>query len=86
MESSPESFHSFIVRIWREPREILGARPQWRGLIEHVASGQRRYVTDLEGIANFIKPYIRQLGVGVREKPIPADWLQWLKAKLRVKS
>lgn len=85
MEPPGQSFHSFIVRIWREPREILGARAQWRGLIEHVASGQRRYVNDLAGLETFILKYIGEMGVEMEEKPNLDAWLKWFKAKLRVK-
>jgi hypothetical protein len=45
--------HLFIVRTWHEPSEIL-ASGQWRGLVEHVGSGQRRYFTRLEDLDQFI--------------------------------
>jgi hypothetical protein len=53
----------FIVRIWRESREIAGADPSARGVVEHIGSGARCYVTDLEEIASFIAPFT---GMGVR--------------------
>jgi hypothetical protein len=46
--------HTFIARFWLEPRELKGKKPIWRGMIEHVASGQRKYLEDLEEIKNFI--------------------------------
>lgn len=55
--------HAFIVRIWREPREIPGATPKWRGWIEHVASKEHRAFEDLYSIVTFIEPYLMQLGV-----------------------
>jgi len=40
----PESEqHSFIVRFWRQRREIQGEPPDWRGSIVNAAGGQRRY-------------------------------------------
>jgi len=49
--------HVFMVRIWRERREIEGAPPEWRGAIEHVASGERRYVKQVDEIVAFISRY-----------------------------
>lgn len=63
MDSSEESNHAFIIRIWKEKREIQGASPLWRGFIEHVPSGKRRYLQDLAHIITFITPYIEEMGV-----------------------
>ncbi|GAB4280622.1 MAG: hypothetical protein Kow0092_36230 [Deferrisomatales bacterium] len=54
MAPSEPNDHVFIVRLWREPREIEGAEPLWRGVIEEVRSGQRRYFDELEEIVGFI--------------------------------
>jgi hypothetical protein len=66
----------FILRIWREAREIEGAPPQWRGMIEHVPSGERRSVQTLDSISAFIVPYL--IGMGVR---LEIRWRvrRWLK-------
>jgi hypothetical protein len=53
-----EDTQVFIVRIWREPREIAGAEPEWRGVVEHVASKQRRFISELGEISMFIAPYV----------------------------
>lgn len=53
---------AFVVRIWLEEREIAGARPLWRGVVEHAQSGERFYFTDLRDIAGFIDPYVRAMG------------------------
>lgn len=52
---------SFIVRIWREGGETPGS-DDWRGSIEHVASGRRSFFRDLEAIAQFMKPHLSDLG------------------------
>jgi hypothetical protein len=57
--------HSFIVRVWLEPREIEGVDPEWRGMVEHVSSGKRRYVTDLGDLSAFIAIYLEDMGVGL---------------------
>lgn len=45
----------FIVRIWREPRESEVAPPECRGVVEHVASGQRRFFLELGELDDFIR-------------------------------
>lgn len=49
-----QSCSSFIVRIWGEP----GARAEdglcWRGSVEHVGTGQRRYFHDFAVLNQFI--------------------------------
>jgi hypothetical protein len=44
----------FVVRFWQERREIEGAAPEWRGVIEHLPSRTRRYLKDPVEIASFI--------------------------------
>ena len=43
----------FIVRLWHEPSQIA-APGQWRGSVEHAASGQRRYFIALGDLADFV--------------------------------
>jgi len=57
MNSFDKNTHSFIVRIWLEPRELEEKASKWRGMVEHVASGNRRYVADLNDIIPFIASY-----------------------------
>ena len=59
-----ETTHAFILRLWLEPREIEGVDPEWRGMIEHVPSGKRRYVTDLRDLMAFIAVYLEEMGIG----------------------
>ena len=63
MELLKEKSHTFILRIWIEPREIEGAVAEWRGVVEHVDSGQRKYLNDLDQIMAFIAPYLREMGI-----------------------
>jgi hypothetical protein len=65
MPPSAESRHTFIVRVWLEPRELEGSPPVWRGEIEHVPDGEHRYVATLHDMADFIVGYLRQMGVRV---------------------
>lgn len=52
---------AFIVRVWCEPDP--GATPafDWRGSIEHVASGRRLCFRETAALAAFIQPYIDML-------------------------
>jgi hypothetical protein len=57
MRSSEEGRHTFIVRIWREPREIEGLAAEWRGQIERVGGGERRYFRRLDELVSFMQDY-----------------------------
>jgi hypothetical protein len=58
MERSEVDRHTFIVRIWREPREIEGLAAEWRGLIERVSSDDRRYFQRLDELVSFMQGYM----------------------------
>jgi len=58
MERPEVDRHSFIVRIWREPREIEGLAAEWRGLVERVGSGERRYFQRLDELVSFMQGYM----------------------------
>jgi hypothetical protein len=58
-----DTSHTFIARFWLEPREIKGAKPIWRGVVEHVASGRRLYLEDLDEIKTFIANYLQERGI-----------------------
>lgn len=66
----------FIVRIWNEPREIERAKPEWRGVIEHVPSGEQRYFKHLDELKAFIVLYVKNSGV-------KEGWRQQLKQWLK---
>lgn len=48
------SNHAFIVRIWFEPREIPNLPAQWRGMVQHVASGEERYFNNFQQLVSFL--------------------------------
>lgn len=80
MTSLEEDTHAFIVRVWRERREIETVVPDWRGMVEHVGSGERRYVKDLDDIVAFIVPYLEELGVRFSIRSQVKRWVrrwQW---------
>jgi hypothetical protein len=50
---------AFILRVWLERREIKNAFPHWRGMIEHVSTGERRYFNHINDIPKLIKPFLK---------------------------
>ena len=58
MAELEERTHVFILRIWREPREIEGATSEWRATVEHVDSGARRHAKTLSEIAPILAGYL----------------------------
>lgn len=54
---------AFIVRVWCESGETPGAVRAWRGSIEHVASGQRSFFTELDVVTAFMRPHLVRLGI-----------------------
>jgi len=58
---------AYIVRVWLEYREVEDAPVAWRGSIEHVGSGNIKYLTDLDEIARFIQPFLQTMGVDLTQ-------------------
>ena len=46
--------HSFIVRVWIEPREVSNAPTQWRGMVQDVFNGDQRYFDCFDQMVDFI--------------------------------
>ena len=63
MASPDKETHAFVLRFWREPRTLKGSEPIWRGVIEHVPSGQRRYEKDLNELMLFVIYHLQKIGV-----------------------
>jgi hypothetical protein len=79
MKSFEDHTHAFIVRVWLEQRELESALPEWRGMVEHVASGKRRYFTDLNEINDFIADYLEGIAVNRSKFQEALAWLKNLK-------
>ena len=80
MKSFEENTHAFVVRVWLEPRELEGAQPEWRGVIEHVPSGERLYIKDLEEVVSFIGSYLPSTKEERRKPRLAQEWFGWVKA------
>lgn len=80
MKSFEDNTHAFIVRVWLEPREIDGATPEWRGVIEHVPSGERRYLKDLSEAEMFIAACLKVICPERSKNKRSRHWLEFLKS------
>ncbi len=45
---------SFLVRVWIEPREDPNAILEWRGMIQDVMSGERKYFKKFDEMFTFV--------------------------------
>ncbi len=63
--------HSFVVRIWHEALDSEGHIAVWRGLVDHVGSGERRHFEDLGQLLGFIQSRA-QLDENESSPPNPA--------------
>lgn len=75
--------HSFIVKVWVEKAARRFRRGSWHGYITHVPSGERRYLKDLDGIKDFILPYVRGMSADDPFRLRAALWLRRTAARLR---
>ncbi len=75
MKAFCEDTHSFVLRCWREPRELEEAAPVWRGEVEHVPTGKRIYFKNFEELKGFLASYLPEITVSEKcqaEKQQPA--------------
>jgi hypothetical protein len=51
----PENIsRSFVVRIWIEPREVPNVTLEWRGMIQDVLSGEKKYFKKFAELIEFM--------------------------------
>ncbi|MDQ3855373.1 MAG: hypothetical protein M3281_03150 [Chloroflexota bacterium] len=60
MQSKERVTVSFVVRLTKEPRELemVDAGDQWRGLVQHVQSGEELRFARMEQLYAFIEKYM----------------------------
>lgn len=51
--SSVKQSHLFMVRLWLENTD--SEKPEWRGKVQHVSSGEARYFRDWSTLENFME-------------------------------
>ncbi len=50
--------HSFLIRVWRENRDIPLTVGDWRGWVQHVQSKQKKHFKSTEEIPTIINWYL----------------------------
>ena len=62
----------FMLRIWAEPREIVGQPNIYRGRIEHVRTSRARYIRTLSQVIDFVDQCLEDSDLpfgGFQEEP-----------------
>lgn len=77
----PVNEHVFIIRIWWEYREIEGEPPIYRGMIQHIETGNKQYFKDLATIQQFITPYLEEMHVQTNLQWPLKLWSNYLKRR-----
>jgi len=55
---SPQHRHSFLIRIWRQPTPFdVTAMGGWRAYIQHIQSGEGRYIDDIPSLIAFFEQW-----------------------------
>lgn len=73
--TDPCTRHTFVVRLWHEP-SALAPPGQWRGSVDHLASGGQRHFLTLRDLCDFIVAQTAHEGLGpilLNEGVLPAD-------------
>jgi len=72
MSSLDERSHTYVVRIWEERRDVADAPSTWRGRVDDVRTGVRRYFTTLDDLVAYLSSQSGQSGMdGNGSEPIP---------------
>jgi hypothetical protein len=56
--SIEEETHSFVIRLWSEPRDEVRSTSEWRGWVQHVQDGERHYFRDLAEIGHIVASHL----------------------------
>jgi hypothetical protein len=54
---------SFVVRIWREPRDAASAPLEWRGSVQCVQCNERSYFKDGAQMLDFMRRHLARIGL-----------------------
>ena len=70
MSSLDERSHTFVVRIWEERRDLANAVPTWRGRVDNVRTGSRKYFTALEDLVTYLSSQSGMLAPAQEPTPL----------------
>jgi hypothetical protein len=77
--------HSFLVRLWLEETSATDGRVVWRGHITHVASREKRYVSEVDELILVIVPYLQEMGVQLSWQWRLCQWLKRMGRSLKAR-
>jgi hypothetical protein len=77
MDLTESQMHSFIIKLSFQAGDETG-RVIWHGYITHVPGGERRYLTKLSDITDFITGYLDSIGVERESNSRINRWLSRL--------
>lgn len=60
----PNETQVFIVRLWKERRDTEENAAKWRGSVERVPTGERKFVNAVAQIGRVIETYLEQSETG----------------------
>jgi len=60
LTSIEEETHSFVIRLWSEPRDGAESTAEWRGWVQHVENGERHYFRDLTEIGHIVASHLSE--------------------------
>ncbi|RMD62474.1 hypothetical protein D6833_06850 [Candidatus Parcubacteria bacterium] len=55
----PHRSHLFAVRLWRE--ELGAGQTEWRGKVQYVIGGERRYFRDWSTLVSFLSAKLQEI-------------------------
>ncbi len=76
MDQVEPDAQSFIVKVWVEDSAGKDGPGVWHGHITHIPSRERRYLTNLEEIQDFIAPHLKEMGVKPGRRWRLRSWLR----------
>jgi hypothetical protein len=76
MSSLDERSFTFVVRIWEERRDLPDALPTWRGRVDEVRTGVRRYFSTLEDLVSYLSS-LSGMDESVQDEPTPLTPSLW---------
>jgi hypothetical protein len=65
--------HSFIIRIMVDPAAQPANPVEWKGMVQYVASGERRYFRDIDDIPLLIRRLLCLAPEEDRDGPPPGN-------------
>jgi hypothetical protein len=70
MTPGDPAIQSFMIKIRLSELTPEESDVLWYGYITHVPSGKRQYFRHLNDVADFIQPFMEEMGISFRDNPV----------------